>query len=425
MKIKEKLKKEKIETGDIIEIQNNNMKKQGILMPHHKFSDENTLTIKLENGYNIGLKVNNSTRIKLIKKQKKHTKQTKKIPYNEELPTISIISTGGTISSYIDYKTGAVHPATSSEEIAFLNPEIFEICNIKTKNAFQILSENIKITHWQKLAKLIADELNNGSKGVIIPHGTDTMGYTAAALSFMLKNLTGPVVLVGSQRSSDRPSSDAKLNLLNAAIVASKSDIGEVVIVMHKDTSDKITAINRGVRTKKFHTSRRDAFKTINEEPIGYVENNKIKLKNPYKKIQKGKVKTQTELEKEVSMIYYYPGLQPKDIHEKKGIVLIGTGLGHVSKDLITRLNELNKKGSVIIMTSQCYFGRTNLNVYSTGRELLKNGVVPVDDMLAETAYVKLMWALANSKDKQEAILKMKENIKGEMTKRTVHNSNI
>jgi len=286
-----------------------------------------------------------------------------------------------------------------------------------------MLSENIEVSHWQALAEIIAKELNNGVAGVVIPHGTDTLGYTAAALSFLLKNLSGPVVLVGAQRSSDRPSSDAAQNLIAAATVAATADIGEVVVVMHGEISDTFSTIHRGTKVRKFHTSRRDAFQTVNDLPLGKVENGVITLHAPYRKKTTGPVTTDTSMEEDVAILYFYPGMKPEDIPEKKGIVLAGTGLGHVSAKLLPRVTKLIKDGTVIVMTSQCLFGRANMRVYSAGRDLIKAGVLPGEDMLPETAYVKLMWVLAHAKNKQDIEQLMMTNIAGEIAERTKSNA--
>jgi glutamyl-tRNA(Gln) amidotransferase subunit D len=395
------------------------MKKEGVLMPHHQFSDEDIITIKLDNGYNIGLAVDNDTKITLLKKHKVVDKKSKTIPFDKNKPTVSIIGTGGTIACYVDYRTGAVHPATNAQELAFSVPEIFDICNVKAHVAFQMFSENLQANHWKILANEVAKELNYGAQGVVIPHGTDTLGYTAAALSFMLKNLSGPVVLVGAQRSSDRPSSDAAQNLISAVTVATKSDIGEVVVVMHGGTSDKYNTIHRGVKVRKFHTSRRDAFKTVNELPLGKIEDGEIKISEKYIKKLPGKVIVDDKMEEDVTMVYSYPGLKSEDIPDKKGIVLIGTGLGHVPEKVFQRIKQLIDNGSTIIMTSQCIFGRINMNVYSTGRDLIKLGVISGEDMLPETAFVKLMWVLAHAKEKNEVEKLMLTNISGEISDRT------
>ncbi len=417
--IKEKLDKIGAEIGDRIKVETKHTKKEGVLMPHHQFSDSDVINIKLDNGYNIGISADKDTKITLVKKHKRVVKKPKQIPFDKNKPTVSVIGTGGTIACYVDYRTGAVHPASSAKDLAFSVPEVFDICNLKTQVAFQILSENIETSHWKALAKEVAKELNNGAVGVIIPHGTDTLGYTSAALSFMLKNLSGPVVLVGAQRSSDRPSSDAAQNLVSAATVASKTDIGEVVAVMHEETSDTNSAIHRGTKVRKFHTSRRDAFKSVNDIPLGFVNKTEIKLDKEYRKKTKEKVIVDDKIESDVTMIYSHPGLKPSDIPEKKGIILIGTGLGHVPEKIIPRIKELSKKGTIFAMTSQCLFGRVNMKVYSTGRDLLKTGIIPCEDMLPETAYVKLMWALGHSKKRDEVEKIMNTNISGEMTDRT------
>lgn len=420
--IEEKLGKINAEVGDRIQVKKGSSVRKGILMPHHQFSDEEIISIKLDNGYNIGLSVDKDTEIELLEKHKEVSKKQKEIPFDEDKPTVSVIGTGGTIACYVDYRTGAVHPASSGRDLAFSVPEVFDICNVKTQVAFQILSENIEIEHWRKLAEIVAKELNNGANGVIIPHGTDTMGYTAAALSFMLKDLSGPVVLVGAQRSSDRPSSDAAQNFVAAAKVAANSDIGEVVCVMHGDISDTFSYIHRGTKVRKFHTSRRDAFKTVNDKPLGKVEKGKIKVDRDYRKKKSGEVSVDNRMESNVAMIYSYPGLKPGDIPDKKGVLFVGTGLGHIPEDILHRIKDLSKKDTVFAMSSQCFFGRVDMKVYSTGRDLLKAGVIPCEDMLPETAYVKLMWALGHSEDKDEIERIMKRNVAGEINKRSENN---
>jgi len=421
--IEEKLKTVNADIGDIIRIIRNDEQHEGVLMPHHEFSNDDIITIKLKTGYNIGIAVDKKTEILLVQKQKTTEKKTKQIPYDQKKPTISMIGTGGTIACYVDYRTGAVHPASSAEELAFSVPEIFDLCNVKSQVAYQMLSENIEVSHWQALAEIIAKELNSGAAGVVIPHGTDTLGYTAAALSFLLKNLSGPVVLVGAQRSSDRPSSDAAQNLIAAATVAATSDIGEVVVVMHGEISDTFSTIHRGTKVRKFHTSRRDAFQTVNDLPLGKVENGVITLNAPYRKKTKGPVTTDTNMEEDVTIIYFHPGMKPEDIPEKKGLVLAGTGLGHVSTKLLPRITKLIKDSTVIVMTSQCLFGRVNMRVYSAGRDLIKAGVLSGEDMLPETAYVKLMWVLAHAKNKQDIERFMMTNIAGEIAERTKSNA--
>jgi glutamyl-tRNA(Gln) amidotransferase subunit D len=417
--IEDRLHTLKAEIGDIIKIVRKNEEYEGVLMPHHEFSGDDIITIKLKTGYNLGVAVDEHTKISLVQKQKTVEKQTKKIPLDQKKQTISIIGTGGTIACYVDYRTGAVHPASSAEELAFSVPEIFDVSNVKSQVAYQLLSENIGVTHWQTLAETIAKELNNGAAGVVIPHGTDTLGYTAAALSFMLKDLSGPVVLVGAQRSSDRPSSDAAQNLMAAARIAATKDIGEVLVVMHGEISDNYSLIHRGTKVRKLHTSRRDAFKTINDVPLGKVERGVVTLNTTYRKKNKGPVTADTNMEEDVGIVYFHPGLKPGDIPKKKGIVIAGTGLGHVSTALLPRLTTLIQEGTVVVMTSQCLFGRVNMHVYSAGRDLIMTGVISGEDMLPETAYIKLMWTLAHAKTRKEVEHLMTTNLAGEISART------
>jgi len=406
----------KIEANDLVEIEKNGRRYRGIVMPHHAFSRRNIIVIKLENGYNIGID-KRKVKIRLIKKGEKMKKIDAKPPYDENKPTISLIGTGGTIASYVDYETGAVHPAATSRELVFAVPDIFDICNVDAHVLFQKLSENIVPKDWKRIARKVANELNSGKEGVVIAHGTDTMAYTGAALSFMLKNLNGPIVLVGSQRSSDRPSSDAFENLMAAAKVAI-TDLGEVAIVMHSGISDGECYVHRAVKTRKMHSSRRDAFVSINDEPIAVVKD-KVYFIGEYKKKKEGKTKALTKLNENVALIYYYPGLRNEDIERiadgKDGIVIAGTGLGHVKEDMISSIKKLIKDGIPVVMTSQCFYGSVNMNVYSTGRKLIKAGVINGKDMLPEVAWIKLMWVLANEENVKEA---MERNIAGEINER-------
>ena len=403
------------EPGDYVEVYTLKGVFRGILLPKPEFSDEKIITLKLDNGYNIGII---PLKMKIIKKRvsvmpKKNT-QTKR---NTTLPTISIFGTGGTIASYIDYKTGAVHPALEAEDFALAVPEIRKEANINTTVIFNILSEDMKPKYWLKIARAIKNEIEK-TDGVVVPHGTDTMSYTSAALAFMFPKLSTPVVLVGSQRSSDRPSTDAYLNLLSAVRVA-KSDIGEVVVVMHATSNDGKCYIHRGTRVRKMHTSRRDAFHSINSMPIGEVTN-RVKL---YDKPAKRSDETilMDKLDEKVALIYYYPGMQTEDfenmLDKMHGAIIMGTGLGHISSDFVLTVKKAVRDGLIMGMTSQCLYGSVNLNIYSTGRKLKNAGIIPLGDMLPEVAYVKLMWLLGNyESDKAREMLA--KNIRGEISSR-------
>ena len=410
------------DVGDEIEVLRGREVHRGTLMPHHDFSGHDIITIKLSSGYNIGLSVEKGASVKVVSKKQAKTAVSRTLPPDSEKRNVSFIGTGGTIASYVDYRTGAVHPAKSAEELVFSVPELMDLCDVKAKVLYSIYSENMEVTHWQELAKAAAKELNDGASGVIIPHGTDTMGFTSAALSFMLKSLTGPVVCVGSQRSSDRPSSDATMNLLCSARLCVQSDLGEVVVVMHGSTSDTGCVVHRGTKVRKLHSSRRDAFKSVNADPIARVEGGEVLFSGDYSRRANGPVEVRDKMNPKVSMLHFYPGFEPEHFDiiasNVQGVVIAGTGLGHVSERLIESIRRAVKDGVHVMATTQCLYGAVNLNVYSTGRDMLAAGVVPLGDMLPETAYVKLMWALGQADDPSEVREMMLTDMAGEITSR-------
>lgn len=433
-KIEQFMKEKNLNIGDYVEVvekeNDHHIAYRGLVMPPYELSEGETLTLKLDNGYNIGILVDQIVEIRILEKAKpKEVKEFKEIIQKKEnLPDVTILGTGGTIASKIDYKTGAVHPAFTAEELALAVPEIFEIANITPKMILNIFSEDMKPEYWVKIAHEVAKALNNGEEGVVVGHGTDTLGYTAAALSFMLKDLGKPVILVGSQRSSDRPSSDAAMNLICSVRMAT-ADFGEVSVVMHGETGDTYCLAHRGTKVRKMHTSRRDAFRSINDIPIAKIWlDGKIEfLRKDYRKRQESEVWVDDKIEEKVALVKVFPGMNSEIIDffvDKgyKGIVLEGTGLGHTPTYIIDSIKRATEEGVAVCMTSQCLNGRVNLYVYSTGRKLLKAGVIPCEDMLPETAYVKLIWVLGHTKDLKEVKKLMLTNFAGEMTPYTKYN---
>jgi glutamyl-tRNA(Gln) amidotransferase subunit D len=382
------LKKYEIEIWDIVQITTKKTQLEGILMPRNEFSAPDFIEIKLENNYNVGINVSDIQNIKKIGKREAHYKlPEKEFPHNKDLPKVQLLGTGGTVASRLDYTTGAVIPSFTPSELFSTVPELAEICNLDCEVVFEILSENMKFDYWQKLAEKVKQAVDSGFDGVIIGHGTDTMSFTSAALSFMLKNLTIPVVLTGSQRSSDRPSSDAALNLINAATVAT-SDIAEVVVTMLGSPSHDYGLIHRGTLVRKMHSSVRDTFRTIDDIPLGMVRDRKIKMfKNNYTKRNQFETTIKTNFEKKIALIYSYPGMEKEQIEfyiDKgyKGIVFAGTGLGHVSTFIYDSIERAIQENITILMTTQTIHGYVGMNVYSTGRELQNLGVIPGRNLL-------------------------------------------
>lgn len=396
---------------------------RGVLMPHHEFSGHDILILKVKSGYNIGIRLDENSTIAVESRPVERVKPEAHEGPKEGLKTIVLIGTGGTIASYVDYRTGAVHPALSTSDMINAVPEIKEIANLKANVLFSIFSENMTVPHWQKLAEAIASELNSGADAVIVPHGTDTMGYTAAAVSFMLGDIQKPVVFVGAQRSSDRPSSDASSNLMAAARFCVNGNRAGVFVVMHEGSGDDSFAVHCGTRVRKMHTSRRDAFKSINVPPVAVIDAaGKITFNTDGRPVGNAPAEVASDMCQQVVLLQFYPGMDPelfRDIFMKsKGVVIAGSGLGHVNANMVPLIKEAVDAGTIVVATSQCLNGRTNLNVYNTGRDMLNAGVITVQDMLPETAYVKLMWALANTRSVDAAKEVMKTDLAGEMSDR-------
>ncbi|MDQ1280323.1 MAG: glutamyl-tRNA(Gln) amidotransferase subunit [Thermoproteota archaeon] len=419
---------EKLEIGDIIRVTRNGEIFEGSLMPRYELADDEHIVVKLKNGYNIGIRITSNTKLEKIGVGAKPAFTPPPLPKEKQgLPIVSIISTGGTIASRVDYRTGAVRPALSASDLYSVVPELSDTANVRTEILFSILSENIHPFHWSELAKKVAEAIDDNVNGVVICHGTDTMAYTSAALSFALQNLPIPVILVGSQRSSDRPSSDATLNLMNAVNAAAKAPVAEVMIGMHEDMQDSATILHRGTKVRKCHTSRRDAFKSINSTPLARVTGEKISmLRDDYsKRDMKKKILLKPDFEEKVALTKFYPGFDPEIInwYVKKGfrgLILEGTGLGHVRNNLFPSVKNAVAQGLIVGMTSQCIWGRINMNVYDTGVDLQEIGVIPLGDMLPETALVKMMWVFGQTKDLDEAKRLLLLNIAEEFSSRTI-----
>lgn len=416
----------KVEIGSMVEVASGEARYKGILMPRYELSDEGHIVIKLQNGYNIGIRIGSETRIRKKGSGKKPVyKQAPKPEPRSNLPTIAIVSTGGTIASRVDYRTGAVRPALTAGDLYAVVPELSDIAEIRAEILFSILSENMTLEHWIKLARKVAQIIQKGVDGVVVTHGTDTLGYTAAAMSFALQDPPVPIVLVGAQRSSDRPSSDAATNLL-AAVRMATGPITEVLVAMHEGTGDNSILVHRGTKVRKCHTSRRDAFKSVNINPLARVREGRIEiLASEYKKrAPDKKLILKEKFDPRVALIKTYPGINPKVIEFYiregfKGIIFEGTGLGHLPADCFQAIRRAISEGLVVGMTSQCINGRVRMTVYDTGMDLLSMGVIPLGDMLPETAMVKLMWVLAQTKTPEEVKKLLLENLAGEITRRS------
>lgn len=402
----------------------------GLILPRSEQADDLHIVLKMKTGYNIGIRYDKVTDIKILGRKEAHYKiPEKEFPYSPKKPRVKLFGTGGTIASRLDYRTGAVIPAFSPGELYGSVPELADICNLETEKLYGVFSENMGPEQWIGTAKAIAQEIERGVDGIVIGHGTDTMHHTAAILSFMIQDSPVPIVMVGSQRSSDRPSSDAALNLIHSVKTAAESNIAEVMVCMFGPTSDVYGLLHRGTRVRKMHSSYRSTFRTLGDIPIAMVNRDTIKpLRNDYKKRRNDKnFKIYPYFDDRVAIVYYYPNMKPDMIDslvEKgyKGIVIAGTGLGHVNKPLYPALGRAKEAGVAVYMTVQTLWGYAQMYVYDTGRDLMELGCIPLANMLPEVAYVKLGWALGMTNDMNKVKEIMLTPIAGEMTEREPSN---
>ena len=402
----------------------------GTILPRAENDDDKHIVLKIATGYNIGIDIRTITTMKETGYKKAVYKiPEKEFPYTAGLPKVKLIGTGGTIASRLDYRTGAVIPAFSPGELYGAVPELASICNLTTEKIFAVFSENMGPEQYKKLAVVIGQEIEKGVEGIVIGHGTDTLHHTAAALTFMVQNPPVPIVLVGSQRSSDRPSSDAALNLMHACTTAGHGDIAEVMVCMFGPTSDEYGLLHRGTRVRKMHSSYRSTFRTIGDTPLATVtRKGVVPIKETYNHRRKDRTaKILPYFEEKVAIVYYYPNMMPDIIDSLvdngyRGIVIAGTGLGHVNKPIYPAIERAAKKGVHIYMTVQTLWGYVHMFVYDTGRDLMAKGIIPAENMLPEVAYIKLGWALGQTDDPEEVRRLMLTSVNDEITEREPYN---
>ncbi len=422
------MKEKLLSIGDKVTLKTRDKDWTGNVLESH---DSEVILLKLESGYNIGILEDTVLDVKVLLKAKPVEKKEHSFEKNSKLKNIAMIITGGTISSRLDPKTGAVK-WTSVEDLFSIAPELKEICNItKIEKPFMKGSEDMSMKYWAEIAEIAGKLLNDDEiDGLMITHGTDTLHYGSAALSFFLGKLNKPVAFTYSQRSIDRGSTDAHLNLICAAKYAI-SDIAELVIVGHENLDDKYCLAMPGTKVKKLHSSRRDAFKVINSEPFARISKEEFHILREFNARNKNKITIEAKYTPYVALVKVYPGQNPEilDFYKKqgyRGIVLETTGLGHVpgsdsDNNWWPTIKKLTKDGMTICATAQTVYGSLNMNVYSTGRELEKTGIISLKDMLSETAFMKLSWVLGHktwSKDSEKIKEEMLKNQIGEFNEK-------
>lgn len=416
--------------GDRIILISGQKEVEGNLLAQNELGDPETIIIKLDNGYNIGIKIqDNFSLTKLEGAVDLETFDIRVPDQVSDLPQISLLATGGTIASRIDYKTGGVVMAMEPEEIFATLPELFNDVSFKeVKSLFTLASEDLSSVEWKVMAREAFEQIQNGTQGVVLTHGTDSMGYSSAIMSFMVQNLPVPIVLTGAQRSSDRGSYDGALNLIAASRAAAHADIASVMVCMHHSSEDDDMQLSRGTKVRKMHTSRRDAFQSVNEAPIALVKRNGsiVEMLSNLPRRSDKSPELHEEYEDQISLIKTFPGIPPELLEwytdqNYKGVILEGTGLGHVpsfpvnmEKSWMPAIERATDQGMFVGMTSQCLNGRVHPYVYRALRTGLQAGVTYLSDMLPETALMKLGWTLGNNPNDVKKV--MTTNIAGELT---------
>jgi len=405
--------------GDKVLIKTKEEEFEGTLIARPELLGDDKVILKLKNGYNIGIEKDSISEINVLEKMKPISNNKKEVKKNSKLPNVLVMSTGGTISSKVDYTTGGVIAEYDANDFLNMCPELSSIANVDAKKVMGVMSEDMSPEDW----KNVVEELNkviDDYDGVVVTMGTDTLGYAAAAVSFMLKP-NKPIIFTAAQRSIDRGSSDAFFNLI-CSVKAATTDIHEVLVCMHGKSSDEYCSLIRGTKVRKLHTSRRDAFRPINSNEIAKIFGvEKVEMVTDVVS-KREKKEVDVSFENNVGLLYIYPGINPKVFDSYKGysgLVLMGTGFGHIPQDCYDSVKKLIDSGTLVCMTSQCLYGRTSSKVYSPLRRLsLELGILYLEDILPETAYVKLGCILGRTNDVGIAKEMMLENLSYEITER-------
>lgn len=406
---------------------------QGVVLPG---AAPNHLTIKLANGYNVSYPLDDVKSIEELEDSKSIQKGELVIEQNQDLPKVTIIHTGGTIASKVDYTTGAVIARFEPEELLASVPEILEIANIDAIKLGNMWSDDIRPIHWNMMIDACQNAFDSGSVGVVITHGTDTLHISASALSFAFAGNggkpAGRIVFTGSQRSSDRASSDATENLLSAVYWAANgpevTGVGDAAVtVMHAGSGDGVCAVSPGVAVRKMHSTRRNAFQMVNGERISEITINREGLSHtPVSLTSKREISAPTKYDTNIKIAQFIAGphlysdlLDSAISSGYSAIVIHGTGLGHLpienpngdAPENEELYNTIKSCQIPIIIANQCINGPVDLNVYSKGRNQQDIGVLGHGGTSSpEALLVKIHWALSNGKD----LSILSENLCGE-----------
>ncbi len=308
-------------------------------------------------------------------------------------PKVIVLNTGGTIGhrsidgvAVMDFAAERLASDIGCAQV-----------DLEFRALFRKGSMDIVPADWQTIATAVAEAAAARPRGVVILHGTDTMHYTASALSFMLRDLAIPIVITGSMMPGGDAGSDAILNLRDAVQVAAEGEFAEVCVVFSADAVRIKAVVIRGCRAKKVHSTAIDAFASINALPLGFVVGGTIERTTlPARPRSSAELRLALALDSDVVLIKLTPNLAPhalaRCLQGSSGAVLEGTGVGHIRTDLQPIVSQFKKP---VVITTQTGQGGERLGTYDVDRQILAiPNIIPTGDMSSDTALVKLMWVL-------------------------------
>ena len=429
----------------IVNTWNGSSEVEGVLLAP---TTQEHITVKLVNGYNATHSISSIESIENLGELPNIVGDSTVVVVDHSLPIVHILHTGGTIASKVDYTTGAVSARFEPEELLAAVPELASIAQIETKKLGNMWSDDIRPQHWNRMAEAASSSFEEGAVGVVLTHGTDTMHISSAALAFAFSGSggrpAGRIAFTGSQRSSDRGSSDGAENLIAAVHWAAYGPTptgvrDSTVIVMHDSADDGVISVNFGGAVRKNHSSKREAFSSVNQTPIATISSNRneisMSISSDYGSsdaIAARPISKPVPFDCDVKILQLIAGphLQADQIvHAAKngygGILFWGTGLGHLPIDdpgdapenteVKEALSKYVADGGVAVITTQCLAGPVHLDVYSKGRDQQDLGVLGHGtNFIPEVAMVKLHYLLSREMSSEKVALAWSENLVGE-----------
>ncbi|MBI2888517.1 MAG: asparaginase [Candidatus Liptonbacteria bacterium] len=327
---------------------------------------------------------------------------------------ILVIFSGGTLVMEENEKGALETPPKERAIKTLLNmePRLKRIANLSVHYLDNIDSTNMEPKHWNAMTEVIAEKYRKFD-GFVITHGTDTMAYTASALSYSLQNLGKPVVLTGAQIPGGKIETDARRNFVNAVSVASMNIAG-VMVVFDEE-------VIMGSRASKVSESKLDAFETINWDLLGEIRID-IRLSDEAKRRHGAAIKPKPGFEENIAVVTLVPGTPVEMLlglldRGVKGLVLRGYGSGNIAYKYLPAIERANKLQVPVVVSTQCLEGATAMHLYDVGKQALDKGVIQAYDMSIESVVTKLMWALAHAKNYAEVKKMMHTNYTGEINK--------